>query len=236
MCVVLLSCSPTAFPADADHRSGTEEAPCGPSCFAKMLLEAIFFLGTSSLASWLFISNDRLTFPGAFPQVPKHVLAVPSAAAGRGCPRLSTGCKSQEAFSGGFAEAVDLGTVTEGFVVSISLAAPASVGSRGKICSLFYQEQEGKGGAVEEWDCCGGFPPRLGGKAQTEFPMAPTTNQHPRCVFSIFFSLFLVVLVFFLLSQIMHFFRRGHGCTKLVRVVMLTQSEKKSAQLGAGSR
>lgn len=126
---------PQPFPETLDRGSSTEAAPCGPSCSAEMLLGAIFFLGTSSLASWLFISNDRLTFPGASPQVPKHVLAAPIAAAGRGCPRLSTGCESQEAFSGGFAEAGDLGTVTEGFVVSISLAAPAS--EAGGVWNLF---------------------------------------------------------------------------------------------------
>lgn len=92
---------------------------------------------------------------------------------------------------------------------------------------------------MEERDCCGGLPPRLGGRARAELLMAPTTNQHPHCVFSIFFSLFWVVFtVLFLLSQIMHFFRGGHGCTKLVRVVTLTQSKKNllSSVPAAGDR
>lgn len=159
-----------------------------PFVFCKIIVSSYFDFGTSSLTSWLFISNDRLPFSVAFPQVPKHILAVSSAAAGCGCPRLLTGCKSQEAFSGGFAEAGDLGSVTEGFVVSSSLAAPASLGRGKKWYSFFFFFiRNNERGKAELWrsriPAVGSLPGSVAEPRQSSrsFP------SHPHRVFSIFF-------------------------------------------------
>lgn len=160
-----------------------------PFVFCKIIVSSYFDFGTSSLTSWLFISNDRLPFSVAFPQVPKHILAVSSAAAGCGCPRLLTGCKSQEAFSGAFAEAGDLGSVTEGFVVSSSLAAPASLG-RGKklvVFFFFFFTRNNERGKAELWrsriPAVGSLPSSVAEPRQSSrsFP------SHPHRAFSIFF-------------------------------------------------
>lgn len=202
--LIFLGISLSRFPLPRSQSSSL-----WPFVFCKIIVSSYFDFGTSSLTSWLFISNDRLPFSVAFPQVPKHILAVSSAAAGCGCPRLLTGCKSQEAFSGGFAEAGDLGSVTEGFVVSSSLAAPASLG-RGKKWYLFFffflsetmrGERQSCGGAGSlRWVPC---------PARWQSPgRAPDRSHHTHtvCFPSSFFLIFGCFRVVVSVSEIMPLF------------------------------
>lgn len=68
--------------------------------------------------------------------------------------------------------------------------------------------------------------PLRGLPATAELPLAPIPIPAPLFVFPTFLGLFSVVFTSFLLSQIIPVSRGGHGTSKLVRVLTLSQREK----------
>lgn len=77
---------------------------------------------------------------------------------------------------------------------------------------------------MEEQDPCSGFPARLGGRAQAELPFVPITPTP--CVFHLlfFFNFRLFSRHRFRSPKLcLFFFCRGHGYSKPVRVVTLSQ-------------